>query len=168
MVECKKDKVKEGYAQLVSYIFNTSANSGIWTNGDSAVFYRRKTQGGSQRLDEIPELPRHGQGWDEDRQPTLSELEKPRNVRRIFALCHNRLYGRGMENADSDLTMDMVRILLAKIQDESNTSPDKYPKFWITAKQYASEDGRKQVAKEIRALFREYADSYLTLIKIYP
>lgn len=54
----------------------------------------------------------------------------------------------------------MVRILLAKIQDESNTSPDKYPKFWITAKQYASEDGRKQVAKEIRALFREYADSY--------
>ena len=65
-----------------------------------------------------------------------------------------------MENADSDLTMDMVRILLAKIQDESNTSPDKYPKFWITAKQYASEDGRKQVAKEIRALFREYADSY--------
>lgn len=54
----------------------------------------------------------------------------------------------------------MVRILLAKIQDESNISPDKYPKFWITAKQYASEDGRKQVAKEIRALFREYADSY--------
>ena len=160
MVECKKDKVKEGYAQLVSYIFNTSANSGIWANGDSAVFYRRKTQGGSQRLDEIPELPRHGQDWDEDRQPTLSELEKPRNVRCIFALCHNRLYGRGMENADSDLTMDMVRILLAKIQDESNTSPDKYPKFWITAKQYASEDGRKQVAKEIRALFREYADSY--------
>lgn len=46
VVECKKDKVKEGYAQLVSYIFNTSANGGIWTNGDSTVFYRRKTRGG--------------------------------------------------------------------------------------------------------------------------
>lgn len=160
VVECKKDKVKEGYAQLVSYIFNTSANGGIWTNGRSTIFYQRKTNGGSQILDEIPELPRYGQGWDEDRQPTIGELERPRNVRRVFALCHNRLYGRGMENADSDLTMDMVRILLAKIQDESSTPLDKYPKFWITAKQYATEKGRHEVAKEIRALFREYADSY--------
>ena len=42
-------------------------------------------------------------------------------------MCHNRLYGRGMENADSDLTMDMVRILLAKIYDETVTSDTAYP-----------------------------------------
>lgn len=44
-------------------------------------------------------------------------------------MCHNRLYGRGMENADSDLTMDMVRILLAKIYDETVTSDTAYPHF---------------------------------------
>lgn len=52
-------------------------------------------------------------------------------------MCHNRLYGRGMENADSDLTMDMVRILLAKIYDETVTSDTAYPHFWITPEQYS-------------------------------
>ena len=33
VVECKRNKVEDGYAQLVSYIFNTSANGGVWTNG---------------------------------------------------------------------------------------------------------------------------------------
>lgn len=42
VVECKRNKVEDGYAQLVSYIFNTSANGGVWTNGDGTVFYRRE------------------------------------------------------------------------------------------------------------------------------
>lgn len=76
-----------------------------------------------------------------------------------------------MENADSDLTMDMVRILLAKIQDESNTSPDKYPKFWITAKQYASEDGKNRLRKRSVLFFANMLIPIrmcLTLMKIYP
>lgn len=44
VVECKRNKVEDGYAQLVSYIFNTSANGGVWTNGDGTVFYRRENK----------------------------------------------------------------------------------------------------------------------------
>lgn len=129
VVECKRNKVEDGYAQLVSYIFNTSANGGVWTNGDGTVFYRRENKDGIQVLEETPSLPRCGQGWEDEQTPRIGELERPRNVRRLLAMCHNRLYGRGMENADSDLTMDMVRILLAKIYDETVTSDTAYPPF---------------------------------------
>jgi len=165
VVECKRDKVEDGYSQLVSYIFNTSANGGVWTNGDGAVFYRRKDKDGLHILEETPSLPRFGQGWEDGQIPRIGELERPRNVRRLLAMCHNRLYGRGMENADSDLTMDMVRILLAKIYDETVTSDTAYPHFWITAEQYKSESGRAEVAKTIRSLFREYAEQYPTVFE---
>lgn len=163
LVECKRSKVEEGYAQLVSYIFNTSANGGVWTNGDGTVFYRRDSRNGSQSLEETPSLPRYKQGWEEGGTPRIGELERPKNVRRLLASCHNRLYGRGMENADIDLTMDMVRILLAKIHDETVTDTIAYPRFWVTPEQYRSEEGRREVAHTIRSLFREYAKQYPTV-----
>lgn len=63
-----------------------------------------------------------------------------------------------MENEDFDLAMDMVRILLAKIQDE--TTPGAFPKFWITESDFQTAEGRKQAADKIQQLFREYADQY--------
>lgn len=157
VVECKKPTATEGYAQLVSYIFNTSASGGVWTNGDSVEVYERKTDG-NQRLEEALDLPRHGEGWDGDTIPTKDELPRPKNVRFLLATCHNKLYGRGMENADFDLTMDMVRILLAKIQDETNTGST--PAFWVTKKDFKTAAGRREAAKRIRGLFRQYADQY--------
>lgn len=79
VVECKRNKVEDGYAQLVSYIFNTSANGGVWTNGDGTVFYRRENKDGIQVLEETSVLPRCGQGWEDGRTPRIGELERPRN-----------------------------------------------------------------------------------------
>lgn len=63
-----------------------------------------------------------------------------------------------MENEDFDLAMDMVRILLAKIQDE--TTPGEFPRFWITENDFQTAEGRKHAATEIQKLFREYADQF--------
>ena len=63
-----------------------------------------------------------------------------------------------MENEDFDLAMDMVRILLAKIQDE--TTPGEFPRFWITENDFQTAEGRKHAATEIQTLFREYADQF--------
>lgn len=87
VVECKRNKVEDGYAQLVSYIFNTSANGGVWTNGDGTIFYRRENKDGIQVLEETPSLPRSGQGWEDEQTPRIGELERPRNVRRLLAMC---------------------------------------------------------------------------------
>lgn len=47
VVECKAPSETEGYGQLVSYIFNTSAEGGVWFNGsgddDEVEYYRRLT-----------------------------------------------------------------------------------------------------------------------------
>ena len=158
VVECKKPNVTEGYAQLVSYIFNTSAVGGVWTNGNAITVYKKKT-GSEVGLDEILSLPRFREKWNgDDIIPNKYSLPRPHNVRFLLSSCHNKLYGRGMENEDFDLAMDMVRILLAKIQDE--TTPGEFPRFWITEADFHSSEGRKHAAKKIQELFREYADQF--------
>lgn len=158
VVECKKPNINEGYAQLVSYIFNTSAVGGVWTNGDGLAVYKKRT-GSEVGLDTILSLPRYREDWNKnDSIPSKSSLPRPHNVRFLLSSCHNKLYGRGMENEDYDLAMDMVRILLAKIQDE--TTPGEYPRFWITEQDFHTSDGRKRAAEMIQSLFREYADQY--------
>lgn len=158
VVECKKPSATEGYTQLVSYIFNTSAVGGVWTNGDSLSVFKKKT-GSKVGLDEVLSLPRFGENWNsDDKIPKKGSLPRPHNVRFLLSACHNKLYGRGMENEDFDLAMDMVRILLAKIQDE--TTIGDYPRFWITGADFQTSDGRKKAASNIQTLFREYADQY--------
>lgn len=143
---------------MVSYIFNTSAIGGVWTNGYGMNVFRKKTHSDAG-LDNILNLPKYNQKWDSDEQiPNKQNLPRPHEVRFLLSACHNKLYGRGMENEDADLTMDMVRILLAKIQDE--TSPGEYPKFWITEDAYHTQEGRLNAAEAVQKLFREYADQY--------
>ena len=157
VVECKQPNVTDGYAQLVSYIFNTSAIGGVWTNGEGISVYRKNKS--NIGLDEILSLPRYREEWqDGDEIPNKSSLPRPQNIRFLLASCHNKLYGRGMENEDFDLAMDMVRILLAKIEDE--TAPGENPRFWITNSEYHSSDGRARAAAEVQSLFREYANQY--------
>ena len=158
VVECKKPNVTEGYNQLVSYIYNTSAAGGIWTNGkDVNTFSRRSDNSG---LDEILSIPRYKEKWSTSGSliPNKDALPHPHNIRFLLSSCHNKLYGRGMENQDFDLVMDMVRILLAKIQDESQ--PGEKPLFWITQEQYKTAEGRKEAAQNVLSLFRNYADQY--------
>ncbi len=157
VVECKQPNVTEGYHQLISYIFNTSAIGGVWTNGESISVYRKKND--NIGVDELLSLPRYRDSWiDDDSIPAKSTLPRPHNIRFILSSCHNKLYGRGMENEDFDLAMDIVRILLAKIQDE--TAPGEYPSFWITDSEYHTPEGRKKAADTVQSLFREYANQF--------
>ncbi len=142
---------------MVSYIFNTSALGGVWTDGEGISVYKKtKDRVG---LEEILSLPRYRENWQEDDIiPNKSSLPRPHNVRFLLSVCHNKLYGRGMENEDFDLAMDMVRILLAKIQDE--VSIGENPKFWITSSDYQTTEGRARVANVVQELFREYANQF--------
>ncbi|GAA2847505.1 N-6 DNA methylase [Microbacterium arabinogalactanolyticum] len=161
VVECKKPDVKSGYAQLVSYIFSTNAPGGVWTNGidgenADTKFYRvdRKLE----QLLPVTELPRADETWGSVNRRKKSELEKPHDIRRLFRLCNSKLYGRGMENYDFDITMDMVRILLAKIQDES--SPGEYPAFYISQEEYETTEGREAASTRVRDLFEAFAERH--------
>lgn len=160
VVECKRREREDGYNQLVSYIFNTSAKGGVWTNGRDVIIYKRESQNNNQHnsLEQTTQLPRCGMKWDDDAIPDKDQLQRPKNIRQLLSTCHNKLYGRGQANADRDLTMDMVRLLLAKIQDE--TDIDEKPAFWITQFEYQTPNGRQEAVKRVQKLFRKYADMY--------
>lgn len=161
VVECKKPDETAGYAQLVSYIFSTNAPGGVWTNGtegDKAdtKFYR--VDRNLHELLPVTELPRADENWGAVARRKKSELDKPHDIRRLFRLCNSKLYGRGMENYDYDITMDMVRILLAKIHDES--APGDFPDFYITQEEYETIEGRAAAALRVRKLFDAFAERH--------
>ena len=86
VVECKKPTVTEGYTQLVSYIYNTSAIGGVWTNGEGMYVYKKRN-GGEIGLDEILTLPRYREGWSGgDSIPSKSSLPRPHKVRFLLWL----------------------------------------------------------------------------------
>ncbi len=157
VVECKRPDVDSGRNQLVSYIFNTSAGGGVWYNGDSLQPFRRRTLPNNE-LEPAPKVPAFDETWDAVARPPKTELRRPRDVRGLLRLCNDRLHGRGIDGDEEDLTMDMVRIVLAKAQDE--TELGDYPLFYVTSDEYSSKDGRVAVAARVRALFRRYAENY--------
>jgi type I restriction enzyme M protein len=50
-------------------------------------------------------------------------MNAPLDVKALLRRCHDRLHARGVATDEEDLTMDMVRILLAKVADERAAEP---------------------------------------------
>ena len=157
VVECKRPDIQTGHNQLVSYIFNTSASGGIWTNGDDVQPFKRVSVP-QNALDPAPGIPKAGENWDSVGRMRRDQLRRPRDVRRLLQLCHNKLHSRGIDGDEEDLTMDMVRIILAKAQDEIADYPDDLPQFYVTEKEYRTPQGHAEVAKRVQQLFRTFAN----------
>lgn len=152
VVECKGPNENDGYNQLVSYIFNTSANGGVWYNGD-IIFYFRRLSVPKNELITWTGIPRPAESWDALGRRKKDELRRPKDIKGILRRCHNKLHGRGIDGEDDDLTMDMVRIILSKAIDEESAA--ELPEFYCTPEEYNSDDGRKGVAKRVYVLFEK-------------
>lgn len=59
LVECKAPHIEAGYNQLVSYIYNTSAEGGVWYNGSAPQYYRRLAEPNNDLIDWTG-IPRRG------------------------------------------------------------------------------------------------------------
>jgi hypothetical protein len=156
VVECKAPNVKDGHNQLVSYVFNTSAEGGAWFNGsgeDDEVAYFRRVSAPESEFKEWIGIPRHKEAWDALGRRKKEELKKPKDIKGLLRRCHNRLHGRGNDSEEEDLTMDMVRIMLAKAMDEEGTDP--MPSFYCTSEEYSSESGINSVKDRIAKLFED-------------
>ena len=161
IVECKAPNHTEGYNQLVSYIYNTSATGGVWYNGDGSdyeVAYFRRLHEPENRLCEWPGLPRKNEQWDIFGRRKKSELKKIYDVKALLHSCHNKLHARGAE--EDDLTMEMVRIILAKARDEERDG--EMPQFYCTPEEYNSETGRT-VTDRISVLFDEVKNNNMEI-----
>lgn len=156
VVECKAPNITKGHNPLVSYIFNTSAEGGVWFNGSGGneeVRYFRRIVKPAQELRDWIGIPRHKESWDALGRRKKSELIYPKDIKGLLRRCHNRLHGRGTDNDEADLTMDMVRIMLAKAIDEESADP--LPHFYCTTDEYTSNAGILQVYQRVGDLFEQ-------------
>jgi len=108
---------------------------------------------------ELAPAARTGAAREDARRPSPRErepLRRPSDPRALLRLCHNKLHGRGIDGDEEDLTMDMVRILLAKAQDELAAGPRR--DFSVGPGELDSAEGREAVAARVQRLFRAFAD----------
>ncbi|MCY4449837.1 MAG: N-6 DNA methylase [Chloroflexi bacterium] len=149
-VEVKPEYETAGHNQLVSYVFFTSAEGAVWTNGVATRYYRR-LDSPEKRLEPSNGIPRPTETWDKIGVLSKEGLTKPKDVKRLLRICHQKLFRSGIES--EDLAMDMVRIILAKWRDE--ILPDPLPRFYCTAEEYRTPHGRDAVARRVQELFAE-------------
>ena len=155
IVETKAPNVQDGEAQLVSYVFASSAEGGVWFNGVEIAYFRR-IERPQLHLQSWTNIPRTGTTWDTVGRYNKSDLRPPRELKLVFQRCHNIIYRAGLDS--EDVALDMVRIILAKYRDEQNDG--ELCDFRCTPEEFASAEGRATVAGRVHALFREVVSDH--------
>jgi type I restriction enzyme M protein len=147
--ETKAPTEREPDRQLVSYISASSAQGGFWTNDDTIIFYRKDLASGEVR--DWLGIPKYGHAWDSIGRYKKSDLIEPIDLKIAFRRCHNAIYRSGIDS--EDVALDMVRVILAKIEDESSSSDDC--EFHITPDEFADAGKRKIACQRVRKLFSD-------------
>lgn len=146
------EKVNDG--QLLSYISASSAQGGFWTNGDSIEFFRKDQASG--HVDTYIGLPKYQQAWDAIGKYKKSDLIKPVDLKLAFRRCHNAMYRQGIDS--EDVALDMTRVILAKIEDESSLKEEC--DFHITPEEYYYEKTKEVACARVRKLFEVVRDKH--------
>ena len=120
IAEVKAPTINDSDGQLNSYLSATSAQGGLWTNGNRIDFFRKEATTGSI----VPWLgiPKFEQAWDSIGKYKKSDLIVPVDLKLAFRRCHNAIYRTGIDS--EDIALDMVRIILSKIEDESSVKEE--------------------------------------------
>lgn len=159
VVECKSPTETGGHNQLASYVFLTSASGAVWFNGSGTsdeVRYFRRTD--DNKLVPWVGLPRPKESWDALGRRKKADLVPPYDIKGLLRRCHDKLHARGAASDEEDLTLDMVRILMAKAMDEM--ADGALPEFYCTPEEYKSDAGQAEAAGRIRELFHRAKASY--------
>lgn len=154
IAEVKAPTVLDSDGQLNSYISASSAQGGFWTNGNKIDFYRKDLRNGSI----VPWLgiPKYEQAWDSIGKYKKSDLIVPVDLKLAFRRCHNAIYRSGIDS--EDIALDMVRIILSKIEDEASAKEEC--DFHITPEEFADKSARDAACTRVRRLFLAVRDRY--------
>lgn len=154
IAEIKAPTIRDADGQLGSYLSATSAQGGFWTNGNKIDFYRKEVSTGAL----IPWLgiPKHEQAWDSIGRYRKSDLIVPVDLKLAFRRCHNAIYRAGIDS--EDIALDMVRIILSKIEDESSSKDEC--EFHITPEEFNNAKAKEAACLRVRKLFYSVRDRY--------
>lgn len=153
IAEIKAPNIKEPDGQLIAYISASSAEGGLWTNGENIVYYKRNSD---NTIEEYISIPKYGEPWDAIGKHKKSDLIVPIDLKLTFRRCHNAMFRAGIDS--EDVALDMTRILLAKHEDEESAEEDC--KFRMTQEEYADKEKRKIACDRVRKLFFDVRDRF--------
>jgi type I restriction enzyme M protein len=157
LVECKRRTRQDGERQLKMYLSMSSAQIGVWFNGDDHLYLHKKYQpDGTLEWVVLPTLPRWGQNVGDIGLLRRSQLKVPTNLKAVFRDIRNHLAGNTTGiTRDQDLAQEIIRVLFCKIYDELDTGPNDLPRFRARVDEDPSE-----VARRINALFERVKSEY--------
>jgi len=154
IAEVKSPSILDSDGQLNSYMSATSAQGGFWTNGNKIDFYRKDLSTGI--INSWLGLPKYQQAWDSIGKYKKSDLIIPVDLKLAFRRCHNAIYRSGIDS--EDIALDMVRIILSKIEDESSANEECT--FHITPEEFENDRMKDAACTRVRKLFNSVRDRY--------
>ncbi|MDD6250150.1 MAG: N-6 DNA methylase [Bacillales bacterium] len=154
IAEIKAPNIKDQDGQLMSYLSASSAQGGFWTNGNKIDFYRKEATSGN--IISWLGVPKYEQAWDSIGKYTKQDLIVPVDLKLAFRRCHNAIYRTGIDS--EDIALDMVRIILSKIEDEASAKDEC--EFHITPEEFNDEKARDVACNRVRRLFTSVRDRY--------
>ena len=132
IVETKKPKLQSGKAQIKSYMTATSAEWGVWTNGDDIAYLYRD---GPRILDDyLNNIPARGQSVSDIGRLSKAELRPfPRSeLKAVFRRILNTLYANTKIQRREKLGNEMMKLIFSKLRDET-TYANRPPAFRVEA-----------------------------------
>jgi len=131
IVECKRKNRLEGLNQLQIYLGLSSAQIGVWFNGQEHIYLQKiLNKEGSIIYRELPNIPTFGQRIEDIGKFKRKDLKPPINLKATFRDIRNHLAGMTTGiTRDETLAQEIINLLFCKIYDEINTAPNEQVKF---------------------------------------
>lgn len=143
-------------AQLVNYLSLSSAELGVWTNGEERRFYRKVVENGQVVVREIPTLPRFGESVEAIGKYERRNLRPPANLSTTFRAIRNHLAGNTVGTTrDETLATQLIHLVFCKIFDERFTANDQLVTF-----RREQDDSFATVEARIHGLFNSVKAKY--------
>lgn len=152
LVETKAKGKQDGITQLKSYMAASSAQWGVWTNGnDIAHLCREEYQ---IKDDLLNNIPFHGQSIDDVGRLNRNDLlpYSRAQIKSAFRRILKTLYANANISRTEKLGNEMIKIIFAKLHDEQ-TYLDQPPRFCAP-----KGENPNDVARRIDKLFAEIRD----------
>ncbi|MBP6891306.1 N-6 DNA methylase [Candidatus Parcubacteria bacterium] len=162
IVECKKKTRKDGKTQLQDYLRFSKANLGVWFNGEERLFIKKIERSGQVLFEEIPNIPKFGQRFEDIGKFKRKDLEVPHNLKVIFKAVRNHLAGNfSGATRDEELARELINLIFCKIYDERFTKPDEAVTFRVGVNEKLSD-----VKDRIFDLFDKVKSKYSAVIDV--
>ena len=158
IVECKKRNRKDGRSQLEDYLRFSSAQIGVWFNGDESLFLKKTEAKGKTHFEEIPNIPKYGERLADIGLYKRRDLKPAHNLKAVFKSIRNYLAANAVGiTRDEVFAQQMINLVFCKIYDERFTRPGAKVKFRAGLDE-AGDDVRARLEELFERVKKQYSD----------